>query len=279
MSSNVCTTIASPTNMASGGRLSARSSIDSWIAATCATDSRVSALENPDCSNEMLLTFSCHGRYFCPSCHAKRVAAFADWLAAQLLVDTPDRQFVFTIPKLLRRHFRFNRRLLGLLCSCAYAAIREMMQALTGDPRSVPGVVGSIHTYGDQAANWHPHSHLIVTDGVFLPDGSFHSLPSVDPQQLMLLFRHTLLQELLPLEKLHPATTRHSRSVYETKTAASRTAFCARPDLRAGLRPVYSDGVSPGGNSDRSRCNSDPDGNMKRYRPRSSRLTLWPAMA
>jgi len=78
----VCTTIASPTNMASGGRLSARSSIDSWIAATCATDSRVSALENPDCRNEMLLAFSCHGGYFCPSCHAKRVAAFADWLAA-----------------------------------------------------------------------------------------------------------------------------------------------------------------------------------------------------
>ena len=30
----------------------------------------------------MLLAFSCHGRYFCPSCHAKRVAAFADCLAA-----------------------------------------------------------------------------------------------------------------------------------------------------------------------------------------------------
>jgi len=154
----------------------------------------------------MLLAFSCHGRYFCPSCHAKRVAAFADSLAAELLDDTPHRQFVFTIPKLLRQHFRFDRRLLGLLCSCAYAAIREMMQALTGDPRPVPGVLGSIHTYGDQAANWHPHSHLIVTDGVFLPDGSFLSLPPPDPQQLMLLFRHKLLQELLRLKKIHPAT-------------------------------------------------------------------------
>jgi hypothetical protein len=36
-----------------------------------------------------------------------------------------------------------------------------------------------------------------VTDGVFLPDGSFLSLPAPDPHQLMLLFRHKLLQELL----------------------------------------------------------------------------------
>ena len=95
----MCMTIASPTNMASGGRLSARSSIDSWIAATCATDSRVAALENPDCRNEMLLAFSCHGRYFCPSCHAKRVAAFADWLAAELLDDTPSPPLRLHHPK------------------------------------------------------------------------------------------------------------------------------------------------------------------------------------
>jgi len=52
----------------------------------------------------------------------------------------------------------------------------------------------------------HPHSHAIVTDGVFRPDGSFHPLLSPDPQQLMLLFRHKLLQELLRLEKIYPAT-------------------------------------------------------------------------
>ena len=93
------TTVASPKNTASGGRLSARSSIDSWIAATCATDSRVAALENPDCRNEMLLAFSCHGRYFCPSCHAKRVAAFADWLAAELLDGTPSPPLRLHHPK------------------------------------------------------------------------------------------------------------------------------------------------------------------------------------
>ena len=162
--------------------------------------------ENPDCGNEMLLAYSCHGRYFCPSCHAKRVAAFADWMDTEVLADVPHRQQVFTIPKLLRQHFRFDRKLLGLLSSCAYDAVREMMLSVADDPRAVPGMVISVQTYGDQTANWHPHSHALVTDGVFRPDGSFQPLPPLDPQQLMLLFRHKLLQELLRLGKIYPAT-------------------------------------------------------------------------
>ncbi len=75
--------------------------------------------ENPDCRQEMLLAFSYRGRYFCPSCHAKRVALLASRLETEVLAEVPHRQFVFTIPKLLRLQFRFDRRLLGLLSSCA----------------------------------------------------------------------------------------------------------------------------------------------------------------
>ena len=49
-----------------------------------------------------------------------------------------------------------------------------MMHAVADHPRSVPGMVVSLQTYRDQIANWHPHCHAIVTDGVFRPDGSFH---------------------------------------------------------------------------------------------------------
>ena len=103
--------------------------------------------ENPECHREFLLALSCHRCYFCPSCHTKRVAAFADWLAAEVLADVPHRQYV-TIPKLLRQHFRFDRKLLGLLSSCAYDAVREMMLSVADDPRAVPGMVISVQTYG-----------------------------------------------------------------------------------------------------------------------------------
>ena len=109
--------------------------------------------ENPDCRHEMLLAFSCCGRYFCPSCHAKRVGLFAARLESEILAPVPHRQYVFTIPKLLRLHFRFDRRLLGLLSACASRSILEMMRAVVCEPGAVPGMVAAIQTYGDQGAN------------------------------------------------------------------------------------------------------------------------------
>ena len=37
------------------------------------------------CAHEYLLAFSCKCRDFCPSCHAKRLAIWAQWLDATLL--------------------------------------------------------------------------------------------------------------------------------------------------------------------------------------------------
>jgi|GEM_PF-3407927 len=53
----------------------------------------------PRCRTEHLLTFSCKTRGFCPSCHAKRLAEWEDWMRTTLLLDVPHRQIVFTIPK------------------------------------------------------------------------------------------------------------------------------------------------------------------------------------
>jgi hypothetical protein len=55
---------------------------------------------------------------------------------------------MFTIPKLLRWHFRFDRRLRGLLSACAYQSILEMMRAVVSEPGAVPGMVAAIQTYG-----------------------------------------------------------------------------------------------------------------------------------
>ncbi len=50
------------------------------------------------CAHEYLLAFSCKARYFCPSCHAKRLALWTLWLEETLLAAVPHRQVVLTIP-------------------------------------------------------------------------------------------------------------------------------------------------------------------------------------
>src|SRR5450756_239081 len=56
------------------------------------------------CAHEYLLAFSCKCRYFCPSCHAKRLAIWAQWLDTTLLAPVPHRQVVLAIPRRLRAY-------------------------------------------------------------------------------------------------------------------------------------------------------------------------------
>ena len=41
----------------------------------------------------------------------------------------------------------------------------------------MPGMVGAIQTFGD-LIHFHPHIHALVSEGVFLPDGTFLPLPN-----------------------------------------------------------------------------------------------------
>ncbi len=56
---------------------------------------------------------------------------------------------VFTIPKRLRLHARFDRKLLGKLASCACTCIRAEVARLLGRDDALPGVVAAIQTHGE----------------------------------------------------------------------------------------------------------------------------------
>ncbi len=55
---------------------------------------------------------SCRPRGFCPSCHAKRLEEWGEWMRETLLLDVPHRQVVFTIPRMLRIFFKYNREMI-----------------------------------------------------------------------------------------------------------------------------------------------------------------------
>jgi len=148
------------------------------------------------CRHEYLLAFSCKGRYFCPSCHQKRVLQFGAWVAEEVLAPVPHRQYVFTLPKMLRIYFRKDRRLLGKLSQCAAEALKTLFRAAGKDPKAVLGIIIAIQTYGD-LVNFHPHLHALVTDGAFSPSGWFVAFPKTDLYALEHLFRHNVLRMLL----------------------------------------------------------------------------------
>jgi hypothetical protein len=149
----------------------------------------------PACRTSVLCPFSCRGRSFCPSCEKKRQLLWAEWLQKEVLAPVPHRHVVLTMPRLLRVIFRKRRELLLDLSQCAAEAVAEYVRIRLG-PDCRAGIVVSIATAGD-LVQWHPHGHLLTTDGGISNDGAFHPLESWDGEAVMKLFRERLLARLV----------------------------------------------------------------------------------
>jgi len=146
--------------------------------------------------------FSCRTRGFCPSCHAKRLEEWGEWMREELLLDVPHRQVVFTIPRMLRIFFKYNRRLLGELCRLALRCLTRYFEALTGSALT-PGVVAVIQTFGDRI-NLHPHLHFLVTEGGVDEARVFHKIPRIDDSRLAEIFAREVLAMFVGLEIFAP---------------------------------------------------------------------------
>ena len=79
---------------------------------------------------------------------------------------------IWTIPKLLRAYFRYNRKLLGKLSRCSYLALRDYYREVLEEEDAVPGFI-AVSQSADNSINPHSHCHSISTEGAMRPDGTF----------------------------------------------------------------------------------------------------------
>ena len=113
------------------------------------------------CAHEYLLAFSCKGRWFCPSCHQKKVQLFGALVTETILFPVPHRHFTFTIPKMTKS--------LSLPKGCACTFIRP--HVAQGVLPSRPCVSGRIHAdrlgpAGQPPRRCHVHSQLRRISGL-----------------------------------------------------------------------------------------------------------------
>jgi hypothetical protein len=153
------------------------------------------------CGHDLLLAFSCKTRYFCPSCHQKRVLAYGEWVEQCVLRPVPHRQYVFTVPKLIRPFFACRRSLLGELCRIIARALTQAYGAAL--PRARPGFILFVQTFGD-LVNFNPHVHALVADGVFEASGRFIPLPPIPEALLGERLRREVLGLLVRREAILP---------------------------------------------------------------------------
>ncbi|MBL7218168.1 MAG: transposase zinc-binding domain-containing protein [Desulfobacteraceae bacterium] len=155
-----------------------------------------------NCGHEYLLAHSCKRRHFCPSCHQKRVVEFGEWLCQEVVKAVPHRHAVLCIPKILRRYFLYDRSLLSDLSRCGWESLKAFYTTGIRDQKAVPGAVVAIQTFGDFPRGFHPHLHILVSDGCFHENGMFSVSPTVDTKALEQIFRHKVLKMLLAKGKI-----------------------------------------------------------------------------
>jgi len=171
-------------------------------------DQGVARVRCPECRHEFLVAFSCKLRGLCPSCHQKRELLWVAWAEQELLEDVPHRQVVFTIPKRLRIFFRYDRKLLGELAACAWRALKLYFAVSFDGAEVTPGALGFLQTSGE-LLNFHPHVHILATDGGFRPDGSFRHLPRFNSRHLERLFQAEVLRMLMDKGLIAEETVRN----------------------------------------------------------------------
>ena len=128
-----------------------------------------------ECGHEYLLAFSCKRRHFCPSCHQKRVVEFGEWICEEILKAVPHRHFVFSIPKILRRYFLYNRDLLSELSRCGWESLKAFFREAVPQEDAVPvedpapggGAAVAIQSFGD-FLGFNPHFHVLISVAVFM---------------------------------------------------------------------------------------------------------------
>jgi hypothetical protein len=153
-------------------------------------------IPRPECGDEFLLAHSCKSRCLCPSCQKKGQVEFGEWVAEELLEAVPHRHVVLSVPRRLRLPFRRDRSRLAKLARAAWETVKELLQVAAGEKDAVPDGVACIQTYGN-LLDRHPHAHLLVSWGVFRPDGMFVPVTDVPPkQQSEKLFRLKILRML-----------------------------------------------------------------------------------
>ena len=132
------------------------------------------------------------------------MVVFGEQLCENVLKYVPHRQWVFSIPKRLRIYFMFDRKLLSKLSQCVWKVLSVYLKHAVSDEDADPGAVIAIQSFGD-FLGFHPHAHVLVTDGCFYGEGAFRVNPAPNPKDLEDLFRYEVFKMLKAEGKINDA--------------------------------------------------------------------------
>lgn len=182
----------------------------------------------PQCHRIEIVPHSCKSR-FCPTCGKHATDRWAEGVLNDLL-EVPYHHLVVAVPAHLRGVLSFNRPgTLNLLFGAATAALSQWAREQQGMRL---GIVAVLHTFGSDL-KWHPHLHLLVTEGGLSLDASRWVRPYGDGW----LMAHGALKKMWRYHVIRALRRAHRAGELHFSKAA---AFLADyPRFNALLRRLY----------------------------------------
>ena len=182
----------------------------------------------PSCGRYEVVPHSCKSR-FCPTCGKHATDRWADGVLNDLL-DVPYHHLVLSPPGQLRPVIALNRALgLSLLARAAAGCHNQWASEQHGMRM---GIITVLHTFGADL-KWHPHVHLLVTEGGLSLDGERW----VEPYKLGWLMAHASLKSMW---RYHVITAfRKAHRHEELRFPASASFLRAFPCFNALLKKLY----------------------------------------
>lgn len=74
---------------------------------------------------------------------------FGEWLCTAVVKAVVHRHVVFSVPKIIRRYFLYDRKLLSELSRCGWDALKAVCAVGVRDKTAIPGTAIAIQTFGD----------------------------------------------------------------------------------------------------------------------------------
>ena len=120
-----------------------------------------------------------------------------------------------TIPKRLRLHTRFDRKLLGKLCACAGPASRPKAAASSAATTWCPAPAcrqtgGRRHSHIRRTTA--PAFHVLLTRGAFTAQGEFLELAELDLERLETAWQEAVFALYLAEDKIEPEVVENPRT-------------------------------------------------------------------
>lgn len=152
-------------------------------------------LKCSDCSESIIVAFSCKCRGFCPSCAGRRMSERAINLTDDVIPFVPTRHWVLSVPFELRYWMAADddllKRVNGIFCAEINNYLRKKARKL-GVKGGETGVVSFLQRAGG-ALNLNLHYHLLVLDGLYTTgeDGIpiFTRVPGIENDDLARVVR------------------------------------------------------------------------------------------